>query len=353
MMIGVAVLVGASFLASFNSVRVLKGVVVDVAYYYQKTKTSAAQKLQLRDDDDIVAVIDIDDDDHRPLYASGGGDDDIDSRQENDGRGDRSFDDGDSQLRGGRWGDGNDDGDDEIDEERRQRQRQQQQQRQGQRSRQGQQPQFDDMNIVLLYADDWTWRTLGAINPIVKTPHLDAMARRGVLFTHNCVTTSICWQSRASLMTSLYVAVHQHVKIGSTSMFNETVQWPLTLYPLLKSAGYHTALIGKWHADLPEAFEAQTFDYFDNYYGEHWMERGGKMRHVTDLNREDALTYLRHTRPKDRKFALTVSFFATHSCTCVVVDFALCCRCSCDRHFGLSMVQSPLTFSTLVPAFFF
>ena len=43
-------------------------------------------------------------------------------------------------------------------------------------------------------------QTLGAAgNPIVKTPVLDALAKEGVRFTQNCVTTSICWISRATL----------------------------------------------------------------------------------------------------------------------------------------------------------
>jgi arylsulfatase A-like enzyme len=43
-------------------------------------------------------------------------------------------------------------------------------------------------------------QTLGAAgNPIVKTPVLDALAKEGVRFTENCVTTSICWISRATL----------------------------------------------------------------------------------------------------------------------------------------------------------
>lgn len=71
----------------------------------------------------------------------------------------------------------------------------------------------DDMNIVLFYADDWTFRTLGHINPNVLTPNIDEMIRNGVLFRHNCVTTSICWQSRATLNTGLYVAVHGMVRM--------------------------------------------------------------------------------------------------------------------------------------------
>ena len=58
------------------------------------------------------------------------------------------------------------------------------------------------MNILLLYADDWRHDTLGvAGNPIVQTPTLDQLAREGIRFTHNCVTTSICGISRATLFT--------------------------------------------------------------------------------------------------------------------------------------------------------
>jgi Sulfatase len=168
------------------------------------------------------------------------------------------------------------------------------------------------LNIILFYADDWTMKVLGKLNPMVQTPNIDEMADKGVLFSHNCVTTSICWISRATLATGVYAAVHQHKRIGGTTMFNETIQWPQTLYPLLKANGYYTGLVGKWHAPAPNPFMRYTFDVFNVYYGEHWFKRDGKDRHVTDLNGEDALAFLR-TRPKDKNFALTVSFFATHA----------------------------------------
>jgi Sulfatase len=169
------------------------------------------------------------------------------------------------------------------------------------------------LNIVLFYADDWTMKVLGKLNPMVQTPNIDAMADNGMLFSHNCVTTSICWISRATLSTGVYAAVHQHKKIGSMTMFNDTIQWPQTLYPLLKANGYYTGLVGKWHAPSPGEFFKYTFDVFNNYYGKHWgNKRDGKDRHVTDLNGEDALAFLQ-ARPKDRNFALTVSFFATHA----------------------------------------
>lgn len=170
----------------------------------------------------------------------------------------------------------------------------------------------DPLNIVLFYADDWTMKVLGALNPDVKTPNIDEMARKGVLFTRNCVTTSICWISRATLMTGVYNSVHQHWLPGTENIFNKTIQWPLTLFPLLKKHNYHTGMVGKWHMpDLPEFME-YTFDFMRSYYGDHWDERDGVRRHVTDLNGQDALEFLRE-RPRDKHFALKVAFFATHA----------------------------------------
>jgi Sulfatase len=103
-----------------------------------------------------------------------------------------------------------------------------------------------DMNIVLFYADDWTWRTLGFVNKVVKTPHLDEMARRGMTFSHNCVTTSICWQSRATKSTGLYVAVHKQQRIWDDNIFDKTVLWRQTLYPQLFLSGYNVGFFGKW-----------------------------------------------------------------------------------------------------------
>mmetsp|Transcript_31374 Transcript_31374/g.65494 ORF Transcript_31374/g.65494 Transcript_31374/m.65494 type:complete len:644 (-) Transcript_31374:3643-5574(-) len=172
--------------------------------------------------------------------------------------------------------------------------------------------QQEPLNIVLFYADDWTMKVLGKLNPHVDTPNIDAMADRGMIFTRNCVTTSICWISRNTLATGVYAAVHKNVKIAQDLMFNKTVSWLETLYPMLKKNGYYTGLVGKWHAPMPGVFRKNTFDRFQSYYGAHWMTRDNKRRHVTDLNGQDAIDFLR-TRPKEKKFSLTVSFFATHA----------------------------------------
>ena len=175
-----------------------------------------------------------------------------------------------------------------------------------------QQIQKERLNIVLFYADDWTMRVLGKLDPNVRTPNIDKMADNGMLFLNNCVTTSVCWISRATLMTGTYYSRHLQGKPSSETMF-ETHNWAETLFPKLKSAGYYTGLFGKWHSPSPKQKMKKAFDEFDLYFGHHWMPKGdGTMQHVTDKNRQDAIKFLEN-RPKDKNFALKVSFFATHA----------------------------------------
>jgi arylsulfatase len=179
--------------------------------------------------------------------------------------------------------------------------------RQQRRRAQEQEP----LNIVLFYADDWTMKILGKLNPLVQTPNIDRMADNGMLFTNNCVTTSVCWMSRATLMTGVYAARHRQTDPPKEEMF-KTNPWNETLFPLLRQAGYYTGIVGKWHAPQTEPYMSMAFDWKNCYFGFHWMEREKVVRHVTDLNREDALQFLKD-RPKHQKFALKVSFFATHA----------------------------------------
>ncbi|KAG7342206.1 arylsulfatase [Nitzschia inconspicua] len=184
-------------------------------------------------------------------------------------------------------------------------------------SKQSEQKKDDDrLNIVLLYADDWTMKVLGKFDPNVKTPNIDKMADNGLLFTNNCVTTSVCWISRATLVTGVYYSRHLQFAPHSTNMFT-TNPWNETLFPRLKSAGYYTGLMGKWHVPQPEPEMTMSFDKWDMYYGEHWSEDysahgSSEVMQITDKNLNDALDFLQ-TRPKDKPFFLKVSYFATHA----------------------------------------
>jgi arylsulfatase A-like enzyme len=131
-------------------------------------------------------------------------------------------------------------------------------------------------NLLLLVADDQRWDTLGCCgNPVVQTPHLDALARRGTLFTNAFVTTSICPASRASILTGLRAGHHGVFGFDASVPPEQMAQ----SYPArLRAQGYETAFIGKWGVDAnrrePLAEAARYFDYWagasfhDNYWHE-------------------------------------------------------------------------------------
>lgn len=162
------------------------------------------------------------------------------------------------------------------------------------------------LNILILYADDWRHDTLGvAGNPVVLTPELDKLADEGVRFTHNCVTTSICGVSRASLFTGQWMSRH-----GNRGFQMFETPWEKTYPGLLRAAGYHVGHIGKWHNG---PFPEKNFDFGRMYHSTHWHDVPGKGRvHVTKRNEDDAMEFLR-TRPQDKPFCLTLAFFATHA----------------------------------------
>ena len=122
------------------------------------------------------------------------------------------------------------------------------------------------MNVVVLFADDWRHDTLGcAGNPVVKTPNLDQMAKEGVRFTHNCVTTSICGVSRATLLTGQWMSRH-----GNKAFDAFTTPWSETYPGLLRANGYYVGHVGKWHNGK---FPNEKFDFGRSYSGTHWMKQ--------------------------------------------------------------------------------
>jgi arylsulfatase len=166
------------------------------------------------------------------------------------------------------------------------------------------------MNIVLLYADDWTFHTLGAMgNSYVQTPNLDQLAKEGILFTHNCVVASICMQSRATLYTGQYSSVHQTFFIAKNITMYEGGRWNNTLYPLMLGHGYHVGFFGKYHHSLPPG---PTFSKFSSTRMSHFVSCHGEEKHVTQCNEDDGIKFLSE-RPHDKPFFLTLSFFATHA----------------------------------------
>ncbi len=110
-------------------------------------------------------------------------------------------------------------------------------------------------NIVFVLADDLGWGDLGCYgHPHIKTPALDRLAAGGTLFTHFYVNGSVCSPSRCAFFTGQYPARHRIHGHYSTRERNERRGMSSWLDPqvpnvarLLKTAGYATAHVGKWH----------------------------------------------------------------------------------------------------------
>lgn len=130
-------------------------------------------------------------------------------------------------------------------------------------------------NILLIVADDLGYHSLGATGQkLIQTPHLDRLARRGMLLT-NFYATHLCSPSRGCLMTGLSLAravVRGNHELGGYEDDAEFGQMPLpantrTLGTALQHAGYATALIGKWGLGGPGSPGVPTRQGFDFFYG--------------------------------------------------------------------------------------
>src|SRR6516162_9483370 len=120
-------------------------------------------------------------------------------------------------------------------------------------------------NIVLIYADDLGYGDLSCYGSAIATPNLDQMAAEGTRFTNFYSASPVCSPSRAALMTGRYpTRVEVPVVLGPGDPGlpdNET-----TMAQVLKTAGYRTACIGKWHLGSPARY-LPTNRGFDEYFG--------------------------------------------------------------------------------------
>ena len=99
-------------------------------------------------------------------------------------------------------------------------------------------------NILLIVADDLGYRDLGCYGATkVKTPHIDRLAGESVRFTDAHSICATCMPSRYAILSGTYF-FNARRKGGYSTHFHEG---QVTLPSLLKSAGYRTAALGKWH----------------------------------------------------------------------------------------------------------
>ena len=121
-------------------------------------------------------------------------------------------------------------------------------------------------NILYILADDVGYADCGVHgSEDVPTPHIDSIAKQGIRFTDAYVTGAVCSPTRASMMTGRYHnrdGVHGVIGGGKPGL---NIGVP-TVADYLKSAGYRTGIVGKWH--LGEAPDYHPLKRgFDEFYG--------------------------------------------------------------------------------------
>ena len=181
-------------------------------------------------------------------------------------------------------------------------------------------------NIIFIMSDDHAANAVSCygarLAKVAPTPNIDRIARQGMLFKNCFVTNSICTPSRATIFTGKYS--HEN----GVYKFTALDQKQPTLPKLLRKAGYHTAIVGKYHLHSNPV----GFDYWSILPGqgkyhnpefvemgdEHpsgWVRRGKRTEykgHSSDVIGDKILNYLTTIRPKDKPFFLMYHFKAPH-----------------------------------------
>ena len=204
-------------------------------------------------------------------------------------------------------------------------------------------------NVIVILADDLGWADLGCYDSdLHETPHLDKLVKQGIRFTNAYAAAPVCTPTRAALLTGKHPA-----RLGMTIWREAAISPPrnrrlipptavpdlphteTTLATSLQSAGYLTALVGKWHlGDADHAPETHGFDV--NIGGTHWgapatfffpyggsfgqdkerryvphLEFGKPSEYLTDRLTDEALRVIEHA--KDRPFFLYLAHHAPHT----------------------------------------
>ncbi len=187
-------------------------------------------------------------------------------------------------------------------------------------------------NILLIYVDDLGYGDLGSYgHPVIKTPNIDALANDGLRLTNYYAPSALCSPSRAGLLTGRYPyrsGIKSWIPEGSDIYLHDE---EITLAEILKSVGYTTAHIGKWHlnSDLGSDTEPQPTDQgFDYFYGHNAFQiptnhnptnvfrnrvsLGMQKGYTADLYADESIEWIKQ-RDQDKPFFLYLSMAEPHT----------------------------------------
>ncbi|KIW30472.1 uncharacterized protein PV07_06214 [Cladophialophora immunda] len=171
-------------------------------------------------------------------------------------------------------------------------------------------------NIIFIMADDHASKSISCYGAgINHTPHIDRLATEGMKFNHCYVTNSICTPSRASILTGTF----NHVN-GVMTLDNHINKYIPNVAKHLRTGGYQTSMVGKWHLGEGTAHEPSGFDYWSvlpgqgDYWDPEFIEPSGSKiepGYVTDIITNKSLQWIR-SRDKTRPFFLMCHHKAPH-----------------------------------------
>lgn len=106
-------------------------------------------------------------------------------------------------------------------------------------------------NVILIYVDDLGFGDLGCYgSKTIKTPNIDQLARKGLLFTQAHTTSATCTPSRYSLLKGEYAFRRKDTGVATGDASALIPAGQQTVATIFSKAGYATAVVGKWHLGL-------------------------------------------------------------------------------------------------------
>ena len=191
-------------------------------------------------------------------------------------------------------------------------------------------------NIIIILADDAGYSDFGFMgSDEIKTPNLDQLAFDGVVFNNAYVSASVCSPSRAGLLTGMYQQRFGHECNLDSDVNNSFDPNQITIAEALKTEGYTTGLIGKWHlGDKTQNHPLKNgFDYFwgfisgarNYFYNPNEVNRNSIRNvvenysqtkfegYLTDVLGEKAISFIDKNNQSNNPFFLFLSFNAPHT----------------------------------------
>ena len=207
-------------------------------------------------------------------------------------------------------------------------------------------------NIIIVMTDDMGYADVGFNgSKDILTPELDQLAKAGTVFNSAYVAHPFCGPSRAGLLTGRYphefgsqfnLPANSEKSVGEGIPLNEKF-----ISSILKDAGYHTGIIGKWHLGAVKGYEPQDrgfdyfygflgggHDYFPNEYGPKYqqlvkagnknifeylfpLQRNGvevqESEYLTDELSHDAVRFVKEAAKDEKPFFLYLAYNAPHT----------------------------------------